>query len=59
MGCEGCELVKGRGREGASVRPTCYAKLQTDRWAGNKGWPEIFRKASDFHGSTQKNAQLG
>jgi protein gp37 len=43
MGCEGCELVKGEGR-----KPTCYAKLLTDRYAGLKGWPESFEKPKVF-----------
>lgn len=43
MGCEGCELVKGR------EKPVCYALLQTERWAGiNKGWPAAFNQPRIF-----------
>lgn len=43
MGCEGCELVKGR------EKPVCYAKMLTDRWAGvNKGWPLAFEQPKIF-----------
>ncbi len=42
MGCEGCELVKGR------VKPVCYAKVLTDRYAGSKGWPDAFEKPKLF-----------
>lgn len=42
MGCEGCELVKGRDKN------ICYAKTLTDRYAGRKGWPEAFETPKIF-----------
>jgi protein gp37 len=42
MGCEGCELVKGR------VKPACYAKNMTDHYQGKKGWPDAFEKPKLF-----------
>lgn len=42
MGCEGCELVKGK------KVPTCYAENLTKRYKGNKGWPDAFDKPKLF-----------
>lgn len=42
MGCEGCELVKGR------EIPVCYAKTMTDRYKGQKGWPKTFEQPRIF-----------
>jgi protein gp37 len=43
MGCEGCELVKHPDH-----KPSCYAKVMTDRYAGRKGWPSAFEKPALF-----------
>lgn len=42
MGCEGCELVKGK------EVPTCYAKTLVDRYKGLPGWPENFETPKIF-----------
>lgn len=43
MGCEGCELVKGR------KTPVCYAKTLADRYGGtNKGFPAKFEQPVIF-----------
>ena len=42
MGCEGCELVKGK------EVPTCYAEVLTRRYAGLKGWPASFDQPKLF-----------
>lgn len=44
MGCDGCELW--RAEEGGS----CYAGNMTERYAGQKGWPEAFNKPRIFPG---------
>lgn len=41
MGCEGCELRKGK-------RKTCYAGSLTDRYQGLKGWPVNFETPKLF-----------
>ncbi len=41
MGCDGCELWNPNSRQ-------CYAGLQTERYAGAKGWPVAFDKPAIF-----------
>lgn len=48
MGCEGCELIKGKDIASGARKPSCYAKILTDRYAGRKGWPEAFTKPKIF-----------
>jgi protein gp37 len=50
MGCDGCELYNPK-LEAADpdYKPECYAKIQTDRYAGHsKGYPEAFNKPKLF-----------
>jgi hypothetical protein len=45
MGCEGCELVKGKNKN----NPKCYAKVMTDRYGGkNIGFPAVFEHPKLF-----------
>jgi protein gp37 len=41
MGCDGCELSRKGNKH-------CYAEAMTDRYAGQKGWPEAFNKPALF-----------
>jgi len=50
MGCDGCELYNPkREATDTTYKPECYAKIQTDRYAGHsKGYPEAFNKPKLF-----------
>lgn len=50
MGCDGCELYNPKlEASNPGYKPDCYAKIQTDRYAGHsKGYPEAFSKPQLF-----------